>query len=64
MSITETSKTARKIGLEEYCYLLESSEVIESVDLSNVMIYKAKHATEGMIILTNTTGEDHCLMYC
>lgn len=64
MSTAAMTKPARAIDLEEYCYLLESSEVLESVDLSNVMIYKVKNAYEGLIILTNTTGEHHGLMYC
>lgn len=64
MSTTATAKTARKIDLEEFCCLLESSEVLESLDVGNVLIYKVNHADEGMIILTNTTGEEHGLMYC
>lgn len=60
LSTTKTTKTA-SISMFEFLDLLETSDIITSVDLGSALVHQASHPQRGMMLLVQaTTGECSC----
>lgn len=57
------ARSASVIDLDTYTDLMEPSSVKETIDLGCAMVHKVLHPEHGIIILINTAGTEHGVVY-
>ena len=57
------AKATMILDLDTFVAMLEQSRITEQTDLGAVQLFKVAHPEHGNVILVNTAGERHALIY-
>jgi hypothetical protein len=63
MAVVVAAKPTTVLDLDTFVEMLEQSRITEQTDLGAVQLFKVAHPEHGNVILVNTAGERHALIY-